>query len=191
MVNLPKTTTHPKPRRWLRTNKNAATLAFLTLLLLIPGLVLPFMTSTILGTERSYSVLSGINKLRTDGKHFLAILIFCFSVVFPLGKVFFLLLATSTFLPLGNRARARLAHLAITTGKYSLLDLLIVALLVVIVQTDGIAEVEPRLGTVFFGSAVLLSMLAGLCINFPTPTPPPTKSPPVDPTTEPSAMPSE
>ncbi len=91
-------------------------------------------------------------------------------------------------MPLGSVGRTRLAHLAITTGKYSLLDLLIVALLVVIVQLDGIAEVEPRVGTIFFGSAVLVSMLAGLCVHFPST---PNKSASIAPTNEPQPQPSE
>ena len=188
MEEPPTPTIHSTRRRWLRTNRNAATLAFLTLVLLIPGLLLPFVTSTILGREQSFSVLSGIGKLHDDGKDFLAVLIFCFSVVFPLLKAFSLLLATSAFVPLGRVGRTRLAHFAITTGKYSLLDLLIVALLVVIVQLDGIAEVEPRVGTVFFGSAVLLSMLAGLCVNFPNPA---KEFPSIDSAAEPSAAPPE
>ncbi len=180
------------PRRWLRTNKNAASLALLTVCLLIPGLLLPFVTSNILGQQSSYSVISGVDKLWDDGKTFLAVLIFCFSVIFPIVKALFLLLATSSFVPLGNVGRSRLAHLAITTGKYSLLDLLIVALLVVIVQLEDIAEVEPQIGTLFFGSAVLVSMLAGLCVHFPTTPPsPPNNSPTTTTTPQPQPDPAE
>lgn len=155
------------PIRRVRTNKNAATLAFLTLGMLIPGLTLPFVHSSIVGEERTYSVLTGIGRLYLDGNIFLAIVILVFSVIFPFVKAVFLLTATSSFIPLGRVGRARLAHLAITTGKYSLLDLLVVALLIVIVQVDGLAKVEPRIGTVFFGLSVFLAMLAGLCIHFP------------------------
>lgn len=155
------------PIRSVRTNKNAATLTFLTLGLLIPGLTLPFVHSSIVGEERTYSVLTGIDRLFQEGHIFLALIILVFSVIFPFVKAFFLLAATSSFIPLGRVGRARLAHLAITTGKYSLLDLLVVALLIVIVQVDGLAKVEPRIGTVFFGLSVFLAMLAGLCVYFP------------------------
>jgi len=153
-------------RRVFRTNRNAATLAFLTLLLLVPGLFLPFVKSTIIGHETIYSVITGITQLYTDHHPFLAIIIFVFSVLFPITKASFLLLSTSSLVPITKQNRKRLAHFAITTGKYSLLDLLIVALLIIIVKLDGLAQVEPMIGTAFFGSSVLISMLAGLCVDF-------------------------
>ena len=153
-------------KRVLRTNRNAATLAFLTILLLVPGLLLPFVKSTIAGRESTYSVITGITQLYHDNHAFLAIIIFMFSVLFPITKACFLLLSTSALIPITKRNRSRLAHFAITTGKYSLLDLLIVALLIIIVKLDGLAQVEPMIGTAFFGSSVLLAMLAGLCVDF-------------------------
>jgi len=153
-------------RRVLRTNRNAAMLAFLTLLLLVPGLLLPFVRSTIVGQESTYSVITGITQLYSENHPFLAIIIFVFSVLFPMTKALFLLLSTSALVPLARKNRSRLAHFAITTGKYSLLDLLIVALLIIMVKLDGLAQVEPMIGTAFFGTSVLLAMVAGLCVDF-------------------------
>ncbi len=155
--------------RILRTNRNAASLAVLTLLVLLPGLYLPFVSTTILNEEQTFSILTGIRHLNDDGHPWLAMIILGFSVLFPIAKALLLLIATSALVPMTVKWRARLANLAITTGKYSLLDVLIVALLIVIVKTDGLAAVDAEVGVAFFTVAVFLAMLAGLCIHFPPP----------------------
>jgi paraquat-inducible protein A len=62
--------------------------------------------------------------------------------------------------------------LAVFTGKYSVLDLLVVAVMIVLVKFGDMANVTAQPGTVLFGVAVLLSIAAGLCVNFDTKTEP-------------------
>ena len=56
------------------------------------------------------------------------------------------------------------------TGKYSLLDLLVVAIMIVLVKFDGIAEVRALPGTILFGVAILLSILCGVFVDLREPT---------------------
>ena len=51
------------------------------------------------------------------------------------------------------------------TGKYSLLDILVVAIMIVLVKFQGIAEVRAQSGTFLFCVAIFLSMLAGLFVD--------------------------
>src|SRR5438132_1492654 len=51
------------------------------------------------------------------------------------------------------------------TGRYSLLDLLVVAIIIVVVRFQGLAEAKALPGTAFFALAVFLSIAAGFSVN--------------------------
>jgi paraquat-inducible protein A len=154
--------------RGLTGNGAAATLAVLGVTLLVVGLSQPFMTMTTLGQQRDFSLVGGIAKLYADNHVGLAALLFAFSVVFPFAKLLALLVATSTLANLSMRTRRALHKAAELTGKYSLLDVLVIAVLVVLIKFKGVAEVEPKAGVAWFCAAVFCSMLAGLCVRLPT-----------------------
>ena len=149
----------------LVSNRNAATLAVTALLLLILGLLGPFMDVTKLGDRDRFSLLAGIVRMVDDGHFMLGAVIFVFSAVFPLAKLSLILAATSSLAPLSPLARRRLHHLAELTAKYSLLDVVVIALLIVVLKVDGLAEVKPGWGTFCFLAAALTSMSAGLCVD--------------------------
>ena len=66
---------------------------------------------------------------------------------------------------LSPNGRRRLHKLAVFTGKYSLLDILVVAIMIVLVKFDGIAEVKALPGTILFCVAIVLSILAGFFVD--------------------------
>jgi paraquat-inducible protein A len=88
-----------------------------------------------------------------------------FSVVFPYAKLLGLLVATSALAPISERWRARLHAMAVLTGKYSLLDIIVVAMMIVLVKFEGVAEVRALPGTILFCIAILLSIASGLCVR--------------------------
>jgi paraquat-inducible protein A len=156
------------PRPLLQGNRAAALLAFMALIILAPAVLLPFITSRQLGEEHSYSLLGGIVLLLEEGgTHLLlGLLLGLFSILFPLTKLLALLAATSASLPLRRSSRQRLSRLAELTGKYSLLDVVVVAILVVVIKLEGVASVRASSGTLLFAGAILLSLLAGFCVSF-------------------------
>jgi paraquat-inducible protein A len=135
-------------------------------------MVTPFISMTKLGTSRRYSLIGGILELFHSGNIFIGSILLLFSVVFPIVKLVMILMATSSLAPLSEKTRRRMHKLAVVTGKYSLLDLLVVAVMIVLVKLGDMANVEAQPGTVLFGVAVLLSIAAGLCVNFDTKTEP-------------------
>src|SRR5690606_26508793 len=104
-------------------------------------------------SDRGYVVLAGI--------------LFLFSVSFPIAKLAALLVATSRLARLSMRARRVIHRIADLTGKYSMLDVLVVAVVIVLVKFRNLAHVEAHSGTVWFCAAVLLSMASGLCVRIP------------------------
>lgn len=157
----------PTPlRHHLRHNGLAAVLAVLALIVLVVGMVTPFISMSKLGTERVFSLVGGILELFKTGNVFIGLVLLGFSVLFPIVKLVMLLVATSRLVAMSDAARRRMHHIAVFTGKYSLLDLLVVAVMIVLVKMGPMADVRARPGTVLFGIAVLLSIAAGLCVNF-------------------------
>jgi paraquat-inducible protein A len=157
----------PSPlRHHLRHNGLAAVIAVVALIVLVVGMVMPFISMSKLGTSRVFSLVGGIIELFQTGNVFIGSVLLLFSVVFPIIKLVMLLLATSSLVSMSDRARRRMHKIAVVTGKYSLLDLLVVAVMIVLVKFGEFAEVGARPGTILFCVAVLLSIVAGLCVNF-------------------------
>jgi paraquat-inducible protein A len=151
--------------RAVRSNAAAAVLCVLALVVLVPAYFLPFVSIEKLGTRNVFSLLGGIGELFERGNAFLGVVLLLFSVVFPLAKLAAILAATSRLVGLSARVRRGLHHLASVTGKYSLLDILVVALMIVLVKFKNLAEVEARAGTVLFCLAIFLSIAAGMCVD--------------------------
>lgn len=152
-------------RDHLRHNGLAAVLSVIALIVLVLGMVLPFISMTKLGTSRVYSLIGGIGELFHSGNTFIAAILLVFSVIFPFAKLLMLLAATSGLVAFSPTGRRVMHKIAVVTGKYSLLDLLVVAVMIVLVKFDQLADVQARPGTILFGVAVLLSIAAGFCVN--------------------------
>jgi paraquat-inducible protein A len=149
----------------LRHNGLAAVLSVLAIIVLTIAIFLPFVSMTKLGDERVFSLVGGIAELFRGGQVFIGVVLFTFSVVFPYAKLVALLVATSSLVSLSATARKRLHHLAVITGKYSLLDILVIALMIILVKFKNLAEVRAMPATVLFCAAIFLSIAAGFCVD--------------------------
>jgi paraquat-inducible protein A len=149
----------------IKHNGIAALLALAAMLTLAVGVVSPFLSMTKLGEVRVFSLISGIIELLKTGNVLIGCVLLIFSVVFPFAKLFALLMATSRLAPLADESRRRLHWLAAVTGKYSLLDIMVVAIVIVVVKFRGIAEAKALYGTTIFCIAIFLSILAGFAVN--------------------------
>jgi paraquat-inducible protein A len=135
-----------------------------SLALLIAGLTLPVLeTQKLVFWKSSYTIIDGIINLWKDGHYALSILIFVFSIIFPAIK-----LAGQAWLwfrPFDAERRQAWAHTINALGKWSMLDVFVVAVVVVITQTGGLLDASPRPGIYFFGAAIALSMLVTMQLN--------------------------
>ena len=123
------------------------------------GLTLPLLyVEKMVFWENRYSVATGVFGLYQDGEHFLAGLVFFFSFVFPIVKL--ALLLWLWFVPMRIARRAEwLARLS-ALGKWSMLDVFIVAILVVASKLGALADVSTEDGIYWFACAILGSMVA-------------------------------
>jgi len=135
------------------------------MVVLTVAIALPFVSMTKLGDERVFSLIGGIAELFRGRQALIAIVLLVFSIIFPYAKLVALLVATSSLVSISPLARRRLHHLAVITGKYSLLDVVVVALMIILVKFRNIAEVRAMPATILFCVAIFLSIAAGLSVR--------------------------
>ena len=134
------------------------------MVLLITGLSLPLMhAQQMIFWKSSYSVWAGVVALWHANELALAAILFFFSIVFPVVKLAGL--AVIWFLELPQERRTGLLHWLGLLGKWSMLDVFAVAILIVLVKLGPMARVEPRVGVYVFVAAIASSMLTTMYID--------------------------
>jgi paraquat-inducible protein A len=146
-------------------NRNAATLVVIAAALFAAAFIGPFMSVAQPTGTRTFSLLGGIAALVKDGKITLGVVLFTFSVVFPLAKLGLILASTSRLVAASARARRWMHAVAERTARFSLVDVVVIALLIIVFKVEGLAEVQARWGTFCFLAAALTSMVAGLVVD--------------------------
>lgn len=137
-------------------------------ILYLPANMLPVMiTKSLFGTQQD-TILSGVIYFWVSGAYGLAALIFIASFLVPLFKLTALTLLTY----LAQRGsdwrqleRARLYRILEVIGRWSMLDVFVVALLAGLVRIHGFAEITAGFGIAAFGAVVVLTMLASLSFD--------------------------
>lgn len=127
--------------------------------LLILGLFLPMLTITqLIVISNEFSVISGIIELWKAGQYILFVVIGCFSVLIPFAKIGLLFkLLQSDDKP--HPIKMQLLRLMHDYGRWAMLDVMVVAMLIVTVKMGAIASIQIHPGLYVFGAAVLLIML--------------------------------
>lgn len=152
-----------KPEAWSRS------CAFLlaALVLYIPANTLPVMYTRLLGNGASSTILGGVIEFWRSGSWDIALLIFTASVAVPCTKFVALgVLLIDSRHRIGSRVgKTRLLKFVESIGYWSMLDVLVVALVTALIQFKAVGTAEPRLGIVFFGAVVVLTMLAAMSFD--------------------------
>ncbi len=134
-------------------------LILIAALLLVVGLFAPVITlKKFIVINNTFSVFSGVIELFLERKYFLFLVITGFSIVLPVLKLGALYRLVSR----KQRSEAkhqRYLHWMHEYGKWSMLDVFVVAILVVSVKLGAIADVQMRYGLYAFAGSVLLTMI--------------------------------
>ena len=129
----------------------------------LPANLYPVMEVTSLGRKQADTILSGALFLLDHGLWPLAAIIFIASVFVPLLKIVLLsglALSVERRSQWRPRERAKIYRLVETIGRWSMVDVYVVTILVALVHLGAVAQVEARMGAVFFGAVVVLTMMA-------------------------------
>lgn len=132
-------------------------------ILYVPANLLPILhTHSAFGVSAD-TILSGVVFLWASGSWPLALIVFIASVMVPLLKLFALsYLNLSVQLRSSDRPleRARLYRLVELVGRWSMLDVFVVAMLVALVNLDPLAVMQAGPAAAYFSVVVVLTMFA-------------------------------
>jgi paraquat-inducible protein A len=142
---------------------SATALAVAAAIMLVPANFLPVVYTQDAGSVRTDTIFTGILGLYQEGWWFLGVIVFIASILIPVLKLaglgYLLFRARRGPVPQA-RALTRLYGALSYIGRWSMLDVFLVAFLTGVVQFGVLANVEPRSGIGAFAAAVVLTMLA-------------------------------
>ena len=133
------------------------------IILYVPANVLPIMTISFWGDGHPDTILSGVIQLLDAGMWPLALLIFVASIVIPVLKLIiliFLLISIKMKAGWHPKDRTKLYRFTEFVGRWSMVDVFVIAILVTLVQFGNTASVTPDIGALSFASVVILTMFA-------------------------------
>ena len=133
------------------------------LMLYIPANVLPIMVTNSLGDQTYNTIVSGVALLWEDGSYLVAGIIFVASVLVPIAKFIALIwLCLSGQLQLQDKPQSKIFvyRTAELVGRWSMLDVFVVAFLASLIQMGSLMSVYPGPAALAFGGMVAFTMLA-------------------------------
>ena len=133
------------------------------LILYVPANALPITITTSLGSAQSDTILSGVIYFMQSGSWEIAAIIFIASVFVPLAKLItlvYLLVSVQLRSTRRPRDRTSLYRLTEMVGRWSMVDIYVVTILVALVKLGAIATVEAGPAAVYFAAVVVITMFA-------------------------------
>jgi len=129
----------------------------------VPANLLPVMTVTSLGKPVADTIMSGVVYFIEHGDWPLALVIFTASVFVPMMKLailVFLLISVQRRSRWRPVERTRMYRLTEAIGRWSMVDIYVITIMVALVRLGNLATIEASAGAVFFGAVVVLTIFA-------------------------------
>lgn len=134
-----------------------------SVLLYIPANILPIMHTNVLGDNEPSTILGGVILLWQMGSYPIAAIIFIASIFVPIAKLCILCwLNYSVQVGFQNQHQERIKCYRITEfiGRWSMIDVFVVAILVSLIQLGNIMSIYPGYAALAFCAVVIMTMLA-------------------------------
>lgn len=138
------------------------------MILYIPANILPIMVTESLGQQTYSTILGGVVLLWNMGSYPVALVIFIASVLVPIVKMLaigWLCWSVHTHRPHHRRGRTRLYRLTEFIGRWSMVDVFVVAILVALIRMGKLMSVYPGSAALAFAGVVVLTMLSAMSFD--------------------------
>jgi paraquat-inducible protein A len=129
-----------------------------------PAILLPILEIERMGIKSRSSILSGTFELLHQGNYFVGAIVFLFSIVLPLTKIV-LLLELSLLELLHRKHKAFTLRLMEHLGKWSMMDVMLLAFLVMLVKLGDLVEFHFGPAIIAFVLCVAMSMIASISFD--------------------------
>jgi len=143
-------------------------LTIAALIFYIPANLLPVMNTSMLGNGADSTIISGVLEFWESGAWDIALIIFIASIGVPgikFAAITLLLVTAQRRSSWARKQRSMLYRFVEVVGYWSMLDVLVVALVAALVKFQGLGTIEPRVGILFFGLVVVFTMLAAMSFD--------------------------
>lgn len=143
-------------------------LVIAALIFYIPANLLPVTITTYLGSTMADTIMSGVVFFMQTGSWGIALIIFTASIVVPLAKLITLsglMLSVQRRSRWQPRERARLYRITELVGRWSMLDVFVVTVLVALVRLGYLTTIEAGPGVIYFAAVVVLTMIAAMTFD--------------------------
>ena len=132
-------------------------------ILYIPANLLPIMSVNFLGNGAPATIMGGVIELIHAGMLPIASVVFIASILVPTFKlvgIALLLYSVQRHQPMSARQRILMYRFIEWIGRWSMLDIFVIAILVALVRFGNLASIEAGPGAAAFALVVVLTMLA-------------------------------
>ncbi len=148
-----------------KPNSIQHTIAYLitACILYIPANILPITTTTQFGRTFESTIIGGVIHLWENGSYPVACIIFFASVMIPIAKIlalFWLCWSVSKKYTFRRKERTSLYRITEFIGRWSMIDVFVVAILVALIQLGGILSIQAGTAAIAFASVVIITMFA-------------------------------
>lgn len=143
-------------------------LVITSIILYVPANLLPMMTVSRLGHGESDTIMTGVMELIQANMWPLALVVFIASVLVPLLKmlgIIILLVSVQRGWNTSLRRRTAMFRLIELVGRWSMLDIFVITILVALVKLGGLATIEAGPGATAFASVVVVTMFAAISFD--------------------------
>ena len=134
----------------------------------VPANLYPMLVTRTLGEEDRSTIIGGVILLAQSGSWFVALIVGVASVLVPIGKfivIGMLLGAQRRGWALDPHRRMHLYEVTEFIGRWSMIDVFVVAILAALVQMDLVAAVEPGVAALAFALSVIFTMLSARALD--------------------------
>jgi paraquat-inducible protein A len=134
----------------------------------IPANTEAIMITGALGQTSSDTILSGILYFLAHGDWPLALVIFSASVLLPLLKIMaiaYLLIMVQSGNRLRKKEKTRLYVMAEVMGRWSMVDVFVVAILASLIQLGELSSIKPGPAGMAFAAMVILTMFSAMAFD--------------------------
>ena len=131
----------------------------------IPANLLPITNVISFGKAQSDTIMSGVIYFVKSGSWPIALVIFVASIFVPLLKLSlltFLLISVQRKSQWRPKDRTRLYRITEAVGRWSMVDIYVVTILVALVKLGSLATIEAGPGAIFFAGVVIITMFAAM-----------------------------
>lgn len=133
------------------------------IILIVPANILPITITTSLGAKQADTIMSGVIYFMQSGSWEIAVVIFIASIFVPFAKLLILILLLVSvrwrwrWHPKDRTSLYRLTELV---GRWSMVDIYVVTILVALVKLGAVAAIEAGPAAIYFAAVVVITMFA-------------------------------